>query len=810
MLDESIISTPDHVVNGRIPAETPKARVFTVHTRPRRATNAESMPHTGATPLEALDAAVRYGGYADDDQPVAYWGKDDPLSVCDIDFHGTEKFDPRNLCQAWDLEPSPLRLWLSHRGGVKAVFGAIGNLTADEAAALYGWAFMQRFGSGCTDLEVMHRTALPGYRRGGLSCGEVIGRNFGTDGSDALRRLIGSALSDDANNEAREEWLEEEGRELGMAYPHEQCPIEPGPNSRGGKPVMLYEDAVHCFRCAAKGVVHPGCRSAGRVPYYVLTGGVERKRSVVGSATWNWLPWTQVRHYLQHEGVPDKIAPDVYRAALKAVHFRADDEEPTRALQQHKLDMVFWRNGSSPDLVLVEGGVWVNASEMGTPVGRGLDKRIKGLPQLRWLKPGKGNKLVEAANGEGPEAGRLIDGQAIGGLGWVPVTPLHGVDMWEGRDHDDDRIRVVIPGDPPFQRRRLEHETLNDAQVFIESFFPGVNFDYLRLCIYAKAFAQLFPTEPPIIYAIGQSGSGKTHTWLLAAEIALCKAMEIKLNERDERFAQNVANAAHGSDMAFIDELTKCGPALRERIIGIVLGLRKGMPYHRPFVGPKTIPAIPALLLADTAVHPAYRQDVQTARRTILVDLEAGAVGQRDWVESSEGGVEGWRKRRPGITDWAADVFLSDAMERLKATDKYGALICSTFADAARTLGFKRLCDPTEDFEPNADLKELYALWVAAPKSEGDTVFKGGPWVFVNEDFDGQTPIHKLLTTMLGRPPWNDLQVLTGAQWGQIIKDKPGLRIRPHRRGQRFGIRFMDGPDGRGGRRAKDAKDADG
>jgi hypothetical protein len=784
MSDTSIVQ-PDHTVNGHLEnGEAPKARVFTVHTRPRKATNAESMPHTGATALEALDAALTYDGYGIDDQPLVYWNKRYPLACADVDFHGPQKIDSWSLFAAFNyVYPQPLRLWRSHGGGVKAVFIDADRMTAEEAAGLYCYGLRHGgYASGCTGMEVKWETFLPWYRRGELTCGEIQAQDFAfadPGDSDALRELTSSLPTEGANEEAGEQWREENNRNLGQRFPHTECPIDPCEGSHND-PVVVYEDGVFCFRC-------------GRLtPYTALIKGVVRKRSLVRQAAWSWVPWDQAQHYLRHEGVPDKIAPLVYRAAIKWLHCKAKDDEATRATHEHKLKMVFNRQGSSAGLVLVEGNQWVNANDMKEPVGAKLEKRINALPQLCYFKPKTKNTPAKfVADKDGAESAKLFEGKAIENLGWYTLTRLFGVHMWAPRELEaDERILVVVPGDPPF---KPQHKgwTLARAENHFREQFPGINLDYLRLALFAKGFTQRDFTEPPRVYATGQSGSGKTHTWLLAAEIGMCGALEIKLGNNAEWFAQSVVTAASGSDMAYIDEVMKGSQEQRKMLIGYVLSLHKGMAYHKMQAGGAHQPALPAILLADIDVDTDYGADVQTARRTVRVHLGAGAVG-KNWIESCGGSIVGWRKRGLfGENAKAADVFLADVIERLRSFDD------TTFETAAKkNLKFNRLSEPTADHDPDADLRALYAAWDAAEKhkpEKEDTNFRGPGWVVLHWDCDWEHPVIVALRTLL-KNDWDDLQVIHGAQWGQIIPNKTGLvaRVKHHRR--QVGLRFMVGP----------------
>jgi hypothetical protein len=489
--------------------------------------------------------------------------------------------------------------------------------------------------------------------------------------------------------------------------------------------------------------------------------------------------------------VPDKIARLVYMAAMKSIHLKRTDDEVESVKKLLKMQSVF-SNGSH--MVVTDDGVWVDSNDYKTVIGKGLPNRVMALPSVRYFDQ-KGKEKVSS----GGVYGRLLDGRNLSDLGYHPLHVLHGVDMWEGMlSHDptmdDGRIRIVSSAHPPF-RKAHPGCTLAKAKDHIANQFPGINFDYLDLCLYAKAFAQRGMTEPPVVYAIGQSSSGKTHTWHLGCEIGLCPASLVRFSKDEERFAQQIASAARRSDIVIIDEMTK-NPNVLSLINGILLSLKQGMPYHEMYVGPREVKSFPAILLSDTAVLPSIREDVQTARRTILADLGSGCVG-KDWRTTCiTGNIIGWRAGCQGYNVMAADTYLADIMERVKHF--------STFQAAAQSLGFFPLTQVDDGYDPNVDLRQLFRAVCQAkelPESEKRTKswytnFKGPGWIVLHRDDDRSNPVMREWVKCVGEEGQYKQRV-SAAQWGELVGVQ-NVEVDAHYRGRVWGIRFRLGRTGKG------------
>ena len=333
------------------------------------------------------------------------------------------------------------------------------------------------------------------------------------------------------------------------------------------------------------------------------------------------------------------------------------------------------------------------------------------------------------------------------------------------------------------------------AEGYIKQQFPGINLNYLYLALYAKAFAQTGPIEPPIVYAWGQSGSGKTVTWELASEIGLSPTERVSLSTDQKHFTEEVAAACQKSDFAIIDEVCKSDDRVKKCVAKLILQLKRGMRYHHCYVGSRAVSRLPALLIADTEVLPAFRDDVQLARRTVAVNLEAGRVGTENWKKScNTGNVVGWRSSKAFPENAkATDTVLSEVMDRVGQFP--------TFADAAESLGFRTFDKADDGFDPNVDLVELFhavcdatdLTQTAENKDKWKSCFNSANWVVFNLNDNRNHKVVRVWLDIVGEPMSSEkVQRVTGAQWGELL-GVAGVVLEYHTHGRNIGLRFRIG-----------------
>lgn len=745
--------------------------------------------------LEAFDNALKCREYWHTAEPIIYWEGTEELAVGEIDFHGERKYEGTAEGALYsEITPPPKRLWLTHGGGVKTIHTREGIFSADEMAALWCYSFLQtKAACGNTGAEVAANCYNPEYDRGEIKCRDVVEWEHGTK-TDSLDGLLGRQKN--IEEYVRDNWLEEEGLEIDRKYDHSRCPIDPERGSHG-EPVFVGEGGITCHSCEAHGFAYGWMKKPGFVPYTLLVDPhrVSRSKNLLWTMARKFCHWQHAKHVLRHLQIPDTLAQLVYRAALKKLHLvniKGDDAEAKlkREQAEKKIESAV---GSDVKMVRLDRGMWVDSEDMSTPIDRGLNDQLIALPATTYYDD-KG-KLKKRSS----VFGRMQGESDLTAEGYPGLHMVNGVDMWaktriEHMD-EDGKIRVIIPANPPF--RYTEKPDIEKAEDWIRKQFPGIDLNYLRLALYAKAFAQRGLVEPPMVYVWGQSGSGKTISWELAGEIGLSPPEMVKLSTDTERFKQKVASAFDRSDLVIIDEIAK-DPRLYAIMSNLILSIKLGERYHHMYVGSRRMSRTAALLFADTTLAKPFAEDVQLRRRTVGVNLGGGRVGKLDWKFSClTKNVRGWRAS--ALNTAHADAFLSDVINKVHEF--------FTFEEAAHDLGYSTLDKMTADYDPNVDLVALFKAVCEDTRpitKERKERWKGKGWCVFHLETDKSIPVAKAWRACVGdcldkEDP--DIQRVSGAQWSEILKakaEKEGFdcseivfEYSPH--GREVGIRFRQG-----------------
>lgn len=729
----------------------------------------------GAEPLTAFKELLAAADFPAK-EPVITWDKGDVehLAALDLDWHGAERPEPADV-ELWFRYAGvyPPLYWVTHGRGVRAIFGAEGIFTADEGAALY-YVALRRYGFGrfrVPGFEVKTATRHPLYPRGADTCGPIH-RGFGLDVAELGKSLLGQRT--DVDPEAVEGWLSENGFTRGKAYEHDRCPIEPGYASHGS-PVYVGDAGIFCHSCNARG-------GSGFVPYASLIEGerVRRRRNRLADAARGLCHFEHARHILADAaelGLEGQAAELVYRALLKLAHRErlADEKrgEATRAL----IGRVFY-----PKVSIVRGdGDWVQASDLATLCNKdALQRRLRQLPALYYVTDDGETKLDDGKLGE------FLDNGDLSEAGYPAIHPLRGVDLRDASKIPDGPVMGVVPAVPPFQYRRKADRDAAWVGEYLNEQFPGVRLDVLKLLIAGKGIAQLNPPEPPRVMIVGQSGSAKTAHVALAAELACDSVHKVDFTANLERMKQAVAAASRNATFVFIDEISKAGQKSQELLRAILSITREGS-YHQLYRGNRKLPPLGVLCMADTVLADGMAEEIQLARRVVLVDIGAGAV-DFDWRESClTGDIAGWRGHR-------------DFPENVKAADTLVSEVAHAFAGMpferiAEALGFPLLSKQTvEGADPNAAKRALFDAVCRADEVQ-DATWKGRGWR-VFEPMGQQTELVRVFLDAIGSPadPLNpaNWQRVKGAQWGKLL-GRPGVELDLDRHGRKVGIRFRLG-----------------
>jgi hypothetical protein len=550
-------------------------------------------------PLEAFEALLAIKDFSKPEPVIGWPGPDavQRLAALDLDYHGDHKQEPHRLEWGPSALPFlPARWWLTHGGGLRAIFTATEGFDADELAAawaalfLYGPKAKGRGWDYClTGVEIKTETRHPAYPKQDGSTGGTVHRGTEVACLSALRDLLAPEYAE-ADPVAVEEWLEENGFEMGRAYEHDRCLINPGAHSHA-KPVWVGDYGINCLSCAAKD--GDGFRSWGR-----LVEDRPAKPSRLKPMVRYRTHWEHAQHVVAVEwpALPPKLRELAFRSLLKLWHVEADD--PRKDTEAALVQKVFF-----PDLPLVRGigGVWVQAADLATPINRdALDGLIQSLPACQFVNPEKGTVGISK---------RMVsifkDTADLTAYGYPPVQPLIGCDLRPPADEEpEDVVLAVVPArKAPFVYVPAEKRSV-DVDKKLSSGFPGINVRLLRLLIAAKGYAQAQPIEPPLIAVTGQSGGGKTATGLLAAEIA-CDTLEHgRMPDSAEEFLRAVGAACGRRGFFLADEIAKSRVTPAE-LEAALLALKRGGQYRALYRGHVSFGPLPVIILVVLLRSPA-------------------------------------------------------------------------------------------------------------------------------------------------------------------------------------------------------------
>ncbi|AMV24129.1 hypothetical protein VT84_07010 [Gemmata sp. SH-PL17] len=735
-------------------------------------------------------------------EPVVTWSKNsiDDLAALDIDFHyGNSAHKPnRNhldlLARHVAEAVGALYWWPTHGGGVRMIFARVEGYTARELAMLavveFNAARPRYIGRRIpTGIEIKTETRHPGYERAdGATAGSVEGRGGIPDLKAVAARLTGAGYSN-PEDEAIEDFLEERGMRRGQRY--RLCPIKQGEHSTDC--VRPLDFGINCYTCAGKNRFYPGESKPGFVSYSRFLRGEVARVNYLRLAVKHCCHWPHAKHIVRaYAGGwwSERDLQALYGALLKLSHvFDVPDGDRRHEGIKTRINSALY---SDVPMLFVEGR-WVHESD---PSRVRSDKAaaslVRCLPAPWYIDTETGEKTFD-----GKMHAILCDGGDLSRYGYAGVEPIHGIDFWKRigtREDGQKSFPFLVPMTPAFRYRSADERAKGIAllswQLHIDGAFPGMNLNFAKLLVGARAFCQRpGQCEPPRVLVLGATGSGKSRTVDFSAEITGGSVVGAPIATPKDRseFKNNYATGIDRGAFVFCDEIAK--PNLPPREFGsLILSVQRGQTYRLPYGQPATFDRLAPFVAADTRKPDAFTADNQIARRFPSVDLGAGIQARadaRDWYETSNGGVIGWRSRSALNTD-AADMLVSEVMDELRALGSE-----ASFIDYARTLGFPVGNEKTDDgFDPEDAFRELFIAAARAPDTR-DGTWKGRGWK-VFEPTDGNNELAAAWRACGDESGCVDEQTISGRQWSKTI-DAPGVWCKLARKGRKIGLRFGAG-----------------
>jgi hypothetical protein len=569
-----------------------------------------------ATPLAALQAALAITDYKAA-EPVIEWVGTTLLAALDIDFHHqeiSERPTPAHLqAMALLVRPGAALYWYTHGRGLRLVFTAAQGLTAAELAACATVSIRSHV-PGAT-IEILSRTRHPSYPRPDYPpAGQVI---VGVPTADI--GALATYLGREADAGAVEEWLADHCLVKGRRYDHGHCPIDPQAPSHG-EPVVVFDDGIHCHKCQANRIAL-GSKKPGWFSWSALVCGAVSSR--LKTAVRHFCHWEHAQHIVAEEiGLTGERARLCYQALLTATH-KPNDPRIVEAMAR----------GSG--LVRMDG-YWATADLGRAHLRDGLSERLAKLPAVATLGWDKDHRsIITGADPERLGTFRGVDD--LSGFGYPRVEPVRGMKIFHHWHHNKDPhvVRAVVLPDflqpekmRPFRPRYIaksERMPPADVEAVVNTSFPGINMNYLRLLVAARGCSEGRIGQPPLIAVDGPSGSGKSMTVAVAAALIGDNHVDVPLGGDLEHFHQGLYEASTNAGLVTSDEIVKLATSRRASALtslNALLTFTRGSMIRKLYVGPVVARQMPVIVITDISFPHDLLCDEQLGRRFVHVHLE--------------------------------------------------------------------------------------------------------------------------------------------------------------------------------------------
>ncbi len=701
------LASPPPSTRAAEPTPVVRTEPLRMRVRAIRAPSSDAIDVEGGDPIKAFQDALRF---VRDEQSVIYWKGTKNLALLDVDFHGTTP-PSRTLALTTlvKLRPVPFVSWVSHGGGLHALYHPQAGLDADEIAAAAALSIRDLLPTAAIEVISVTNHPIPTRTKNGVKqrCSELSWQDQTLDG--ALRQWMGTEDEDSVDEEEIEDWLDARGMQIDQRYNHTFCPFDPS-ESGGNDPVLPNEQGVTCFKCYGQ-----GHSSGGFQPWSKLIHG--RTISRILSSARALVPWEHARFVIA-EDYGRRFSPGLLKRAYFALAKLVHTPEDPR----------LWRLRKEYGCVRGSGGLWLSSSTLDPIQPKVSEYRLKEMPSVREAWEDEAGEWQERVSGTLLD--RHLTNEPI--PGWPEVVAVRGSKMW-GQYlpySDPNKVRAQItpegtkhPARYLPEKRRLSED---DCEEKLLEAFPGICLPYLQLLLVARGFAESGKGMVPIIVSVGPSGSGKTQTAALAATICGDVSTRVPRGNWQESFGYQ----SKKSGIVILDEFAKGkkGDKLRQAF-DFLLEIDRVYAYRRLYVGPTNDPILSAIIVTNNAYGPEVLEHAQVARRVVYVRLPTQP--RVDWqVTCGTGDIRRWRDGDgnaevcDSYLSWIIDRFFSDTIAASEGT--------LSFFDAAEELGYPRLRDSHDQsvFEGlgvEDQIREFFTA-VCALSEPQEGKFKGRGW----------------------------------------------------------------------------------
>lgn len=740
-------------------------------------TRAEGETKVGLTPEQVLNELLP----SIPREKILDWPTLDQLCCLDIDYHDSPA-PPRHVLEALvrtRVTPQPYCWHFSRGGGLHLFYVAADGFTAEELAAIAALRF--RILDTTAGVELKKQVRGPGD--------EAV--QYGDDRKqDTTGTLLEWLREPTATVEGIDEYLLEEGMELGRRYPHNKCPIHPS-DDPGDKrdPVVVSESGIYCFVCAGKGRVF-GSRRPGFVPWPSVLGQAvagDVGFMVRGLCHWGHAKWVLSERY----GLSGPLAELAYRAALKAYH----RDKPTYDLIPGVFDPMTERYTRV-------GEDWMSLEEL-QMIKQRMEPILSRLPYTQYVDP-KG-----AVKSDPARVAHFTQPLDLTREGYPTLQLVYGMRLAGEYLDNHDRTMVAVPG-PHLKRggkavipRYVPYSSrvpIEKAWDRLREIVPGVDRTLIELLLCAAGCAQ--ETElgmPPRIFVAGPSGAAKSSHFKIAAGILGVSAEEVSIQNGEERLRQAIRDSIEQSPYVVVNEILKDSRRNAKRSPGealqVILNLEKDSRTHVLYKGSQRFGRQFVLGMTEVALPPEIRNEQQIARRVWYYRLPSSI---RVWPETMKAaGLTAFKDLRLASHDVAeaCNAILSDVVDRFFA-------VPMTWEDQAGTLGVKTIENHADFVDQTPHLRHLFKLVCLAPEIDNTRlrlIYKNGyKQIKKNEQIgEFEEDLYAYYTMFADGPgeDWFSSRQLMEKDWSRILGTDLHVRLVMSQNGSSVFLRFQVGPE---------------
>ena len=454
------------------------------------------------------------------------------ITFVDLDTHHLTDKPNQDELGAWaeSIDPAPAVWWCTHGHGLRLVYCGRHHEECALAAALSAPKIFE--------VEIKRDSRHPKGnhpKHPGATCGAI---NWSEQLCDERPQWLAVGRLDER---AVAELLDSRGMRRGGRFDHHLCPIAGSDSSDARSCVVARDQGIYCYRCAAKGNCFDGCGVPGWTPYTVLADGSIRA-AVIHALAKYLVHWQHAEIHLQSEypNLGPALLRKAYGMALQAVHGHDDP----------RLPMVF-----DPDLRVVQGeNTWFDRkTRRDLRVTECTLTCLPGLLRVVRTTDKKGNEKIKCSL-RAPLLDRAKSGIPLDG--YKPIRFVHGIVLHE----DDACLQVAVPpqrGEPV--RLLSGDELVPEPHAYAELAipFPGVRRDYLTGGLAAAICADL-GQRPPILAAVGPTGSGKGEIPRLAASFIGDDRQTMAISKNEDQMWRRIGSAVEsGRRVLLFDEFLR-------------------------------------------------------------------------------------------------------------------------------------------------------------------------------------------------------------------------------------------------------------